>query len=149
MFLFFSYVWQLPCVHQASIAPLVHLASMRHWWLFFCFLPTYVQFSNCNLMFSIFLWLHKSFIICCKKFMVCFNFSFCNLDDQINPSQIIKCEWARKIILSYLLLKSMSLLKVFTRFSNVSRMSNFLQVTFYLWKQRWYWKTCELGLWFI
>jgi hypothetical protein len=24
--------------------------------------------------------------------MVCFNFSFCNPDDQINPSQIIKCE---------------------------------------------------------
>jgi hypothetical protein len=28
--------------------------------------------------------------------MVCFNFSFCNLNDQIIPSQIVKCEMSKE-----------------------------------------------------
>jgi hypothetical protein len=40
--------------------------------------------------------LQRFFINCYQKFMVYFNFSFCNPNYQINPTQIIECKMGKE-----------------------------------------------------
>jgi hypothetical protein len=87
------------------LAPFIHLATTKHQWLFFCFFPIYVWFSNWNFMFPKKLWLQNYFINCYWKFKVYFFFSFWNPNYQIDLSQIIEYKMSKENLIELFVLE--------------------------------------------